>query len=193
MAIISSERLFSEPADFDSPIAILVACHARIEQRLATLRRLAQHLQAHGADAQARTAAASILRYFDEAAPRHHEDEEHDLLPALRAAPLDAQARARLEAVSQTVLADHAAFDALWQPVAPVLRALAAGQAAGRLDAAAVEALSDRYRDHIRLEEEVLFAEAARVLDADTLRRLAHAMQARRGLRPAGPPGPAAP
>ena len=194
MTPIPTERLFAEPADFDSPIAILVACHERIEQRLATLQRLAAHLPAHGADAQARAAATSILRYFDEAAPRHHQDEELDLVPALRAASLPPAQRTRLEAVIGTVLADHDAFDALWRPVAPVLRAVAGGDAGARLDAAAVEALCARYRAHIRLEEDVLFAQAAQALDAAVLRALARSMHARRGLdTSAAPHAPGAP
>ena len=36
-----------------------------------------------GADAEAAESATSIRRYFNEAAPRHHEDEEIDLFPRL--------------------------------------------------------------------------------------------------------------
>ena len=60
---------------------MLAACHLRIEQQCSTLRRLVPHLLAHGADSQARQAAASVLRYFQTAAIDHHADEEEDLFP----------------------------------------------------------------------------------------------------------------
>ena len=64
-------------------LALLSACHGRISRQCATLERLSRHLPAHGSDAAAQTAAASVLRYFDTAAVHHHEDEEEDLFPAL--------------------------------------------------------------------------------------------------------------
>lgn len=36
-------------------------------------------------DVQAQAAAAQILRYFNVAAPLHHQDEDEDLFPALLA------------------------------------------------------------------------------------------------------------
>ena len=47
----------------------------------ALLGRLAEHLGTHGANEDAQVTATSIRRYFNEAAPRHHEDEEVDLFP----------------------------------------------------------------------------------------------------------------
>jgi len=70
-------------AGFEVPLEMLSACHGRIEQQCSTLRRLQSHLLAHGADDQARVAAAAVMRYFDLAARQHHEDEERDLFPAL--------------------------------------------------------------------------------------------------------------
>ncbi|MGE8638194.1 MAG: hemerythrin domain-containing protein, partial [Achromobacter sp.] len=48
----------------DDPLALLSACHGRIARQCATLTRLAAHLPAHGSDAAAQTAAASVARYF---------------------------------------------------------------------------------------------------------------------------------
>jgi pyridoxamine 5'-phosphate oxidase len=59
---------------FDQPIAVLKHCHDRIRKQLATLEKLLAHLPVHGADEQARQAAAAVLKYFDKAAPLHHED-----------------------------------------------------------------------------------------------------------------------
>jgi hypothetical protein len=70
-------------AGTDEPLEMLSACHARIQSQCATLRRLVAHLLAHGVDAEARLAAASVMRYFDTSARHHHADEEEDLFPAL--------------------------------------------------------------------------------------------------------------
>ena len=71
-------------AGFDEPFEMLAACHERVQRMLRLLRRLAAHLGEHGADAQAAQAAVDVMRYFDEAAPRHHDDEELHVLPRLR-------------------------------------------------------------------------------------------------------------
>ena len=71
---------FSSPAAGpEDPLAMLSACHERVERQCRTLTRLLPHLAQHGADAQAREAGQAVLRYFDEAAPNHHADEEDDL------------------------------------------------------------------------------------------------------------------
>ena len=69
---------------FDEPLEMLAACHERIEEQLATLERMAAHLQRKGCDAEAKAAAQSVLRYFDTAGALHHQDEDHDLFPLLR-------------------------------------------------------------------------------------------------------------
>jgi len=78
-----------------------------MERTLALLERLAAHIVAHGADARARDAATDVMRYFDLAAPQHHEDEERHVLPALRA-----QGQA---ALADRIAADHAEMVAAWQ------------------------------------------------------------------------------
>ena len=59
---------------FDDPLGVLRACHRRMERQLATLSRLRRHLPANHADDDARVAAAATMRYFDTAAPHHHDD-----------------------------------------------------------------------------------------------------------------------
>ena len=77
-------------AGFDQPFEMLSACHERVQRSLALLQRLQDHLASHGADPQARDAARDVMRYFDIAAPAHHEDEERHVLPVLRAQGEDA-------------------------------------------------------------------------------------------------------
>ena len=83
--IVMSAPLTPALAGFDEPIEMLKACHERIERQLSTLERLLPHLAANGCDGEARQAAANILRYFNEAGPHHHADEEQDLFPFLLA------------------------------------------------------------------------------------------------------------
>ena len=100
-------------ASFDDPLAMLSACHERIRRQLDTLSRLERHLPEHGCDTDARVAARAILRYFDAAAPHHHEDEEVDVFPRVVArAPECAALVARLEE-------EHAALAANWLPPDP--------------------------------------------------------------------------
>ena len=64
---------------FEQPYEMMEACHERVHRMLALLERLREHLPLHGADAQAQQAARDIMRYFDQAAPQHHTDEELQL------------------------------------------------------------------------------------------------------------------
>jgi len=75
----------------DEPLEALQACHARIEEQLRTLERLAQR-------GSPDRAAAEVVRYFDTSGAQHHRDEDQDLFPLLRAraaapglAPIDAR------------------------------------------------------------------------------------------------------
>ncbi len=49
--------LFDTPAGFDDPLEMLVGCHRRVEKQLQTLKRLREHLQSRGVDAEATSAA----------------------------------------------------------------------------------------------------------------------------------------
>src|SRR3954469_23853386 len=91
---------------YDQPIAVLKHCHDRIRKQLATLSKLLEHLPAHGADEQARQAARAVLKYFDQAAPLHHADEEENLIPMLQATAQGEDA-ATLEAMVPDILKDH--------------------------------------------------------------------------------------
>lgn len=68
---------------FEQPFEMLHACHDRVRRMLALLDRLVAHIPANGVDRQAREAARDVLRYFDEAAPQHHLDEELHVFPRL--------------------------------------------------------------------------------------------------------------
>lgn len=170
----------SPSASFEAPLEMLLACHQRIHKQCATLRRLVPHLQQHGADAQAREAAAQVLRYFNTAAVHHHADEEQDLFPALLESMAGSDAVCLRELIDG-LNAQHQDLDARWREVKRVLDRVAAGEAV-TLDAAAVEAMAEAYAAHIALEEGELLPMAARLLDHTALQRMGAAMRERRGI-----------
>lgn len=171
----------SAPAvGFEVPLEMLSACHARIEQQCATLRRLVPHLAAHGADADARAAAAGVMRYFDVSAPHHHADEEVDLFPALREAVAGSDPVCIRE-LAEALSAEHRELEARWARVRAVLERVAAGDAT-RLASADVEALVGLYERHIEREERELLPMAARLLSDAELDAAGRAMRERRGI-----------
>ncbi|SFD72912.1 pyridoxamine 5'-phosphate oxidase [Massilia yuzhufengensis] len=173
--------------DFDQPIAVLKHCHGRIRKQLATLDKLLAHLPEFGADEQARQAAQAVLTYFEKAAHLHHDDEEQDLIPMLRAVAQGEDA-ATLQALAPVILQDHQDMDALWQDLHEQLAAIATGGAA-TLSASAVQRFSQRYLAHMEREESTMAPMAMRLFSQEQMAQLGKAMQARRGIGAA----PAAP
>lgn len=159
---------------FDDPLEMLLACHGRIQAQCATLHKLLAHLPQHGGDTQAQQAARAILRYFDTAGRHHHDDEEKDLFPLLRATS-DSTAHALVA----RLLDEHKEMDAAWQQLRPYLTELADGKSAV-LDATAAEHFIDVYDRHIALENSELLPLAKRLLTATQLLTLGKSMAARR-------------
>lgn len=160
---------------FEQPFEMLAACHERVQRSLDLLQRLLAHWPVQGADAMARSAAADVWRYFEIAAPQHHLDEERHVLPRLAAAadPALREAAARL-------LADHAAFAALWATLGPALAALRDGAppAAGWQQAA--EAFIARHAGHLALEDQLVFPAACAATPAAEWPAIGAEMAARR-------------
>lgn len=171
-------ELFGEPGapSFDDPLGMLRACHGRIERQLATLQKLAAHLPEHGADAQAQAAARAILRYFDNAAPNHHADEEASLFPRVLA-----RSPAARDMIAILERDHHGAFDANWRELRPLLVAIAAGQR-DTLPPDLVRTVREAYEAHIALENDQLFPLCADVLTVDELAAIGGEMAARRGV-----------
>ena len=166
-------------ASFDDPLAMLSACHGRIRRQLETLSRLERHLPEHGCDTDARVAARAILRYFDTAAPHHHEDEEVDVFPRVVArAPECAALVARLEA-------EHLVLAANWRHLRPLLAGIAAGQRAV-LPPKLVRDATAAYDAHIEAEETELIPLARELLPPEEIAAVGRAMARRRGVAPAG-------
>ena len=174
-------ELWNTPAGFDEPLEALSACHRRIEKQLATLARLQKHLSRHVCDDQAIAAAAGILRYFLDAAPNHHADEEFDLFPRLlRAAQATADHALAFELVSH-LLVEHRDMEMLWGGVREALEKLKPGEP-GILDLELCKNFARDYASHIDREDNQLLPLAARILKTNDLEALGNAMAKRRGL-----------
>lgn len=183
-ATSSLPGLHSPAAGFDEPFEVLSACHERVRRSLGLLQRLVAHVAQHGADDQARDAARDVARYFNLAAPAHHEDEERHVLPLLHAS-----ADARLHEAAQRMLADHARIRATWQALEPALQALQRGETDPQL-AEAAQAFVQAHEGHLELEDGLAFpgARAQQEAAADGAAQreaMGCEMAQRRGVKPA--------
>ncbi len=157
---------------------MLEACHERVLRTLALLDRLRAHVHQHGADADARQAARDVLRYFDIAAPLHHQDEELHVFPLLLA-----QAGPEVRALVQRLQQDHVAMTTDWAAARVPLRALADAAAAAFTpeDDAALDRFTQRYAGHITAEEGTAYPAAVALLAPATLVAMGQEMAVRRG------------
>ena len=165
-------------ADFDEPLALLLACHDRVRSSILLLREIGQSVAAGRIDAGVHRAAADVLHYFDRAAPQHHEDEEQHIFPCVLA-------QGGGDVVRQAVLKlqeEHLAMEAQWARLRVALAALADGHrvAYDAMQIAAATRFCDLYEEHARLEEEVVFPIAENLLDAVARRRAGTEMVRRR-------------
>ena len=163
---------------FEQPFAMLEACHERVQRTLGLLGRLRAHVHEHGADDDARQAARDVLRYFDIAAPLHHQDEELHVFPLLLA-----EATPEVRALVTRLQQDHLAMTADWASARAGLQALLDENATGFTpqDEAALDRFAMRYDAHIAAEEGVAYPAAAALLPPTALAAMGREMAARRG------------
>lgn len=164
-------------AGFEEPFEMLEACHQRVHRMLGLLQRLASHLRESGADANAQQAARDVMRYFDLAAPAHHEDEERHVLPRLR--------QSGLAGLADRLHDEHTRMAATWAGVRVDLgRVAEGGWQAADLDAAAArwQAMAALYTAHIEAEESAAYPAVRDLADAVALRAMGDEMSRRRGL-----------
>lgn len=173
--------LFDAPPGFDDPLEMLLGCHRRIEKQLETLKRLRTHVEARGVDAEASSAAQSVLKYFQQAAANHHEDEERDLFPLLEARIADPGERTRFETLRSKLEADHRALEAAWARLKRPLEGIGDGLTR-TLPAAEVLAFVAAYASHILLEESAFQDLFDRWLDDADRKALGRSLATRRGV-----------
>lgn len=176
-------QIGAKTQDFSDPTGLLSDCHRRIEMFLGVLQRVAQMLDSP-LPADARDSFQTALRYFQDAAPKHTQDEEESLFPRLRGIqhPEIEMALSALNALEH----DHRRADALHSEVHQLgLKCLENGNLSVP-DAVrfrrAVGDLTSIYGEHIRIEDDVVFPAAQRELSRSQKDAIASEMRSRREL-----------
>jgi hemerythrin-like domain-containing protein len=163
---------------------MLSACHERVERSLALLERLQQHLQNKGWDEQAAQAARDVMRYFDLAAPLHHQDEELHVFPPLLAAGDEAVC-----GVVRRLQQDHVAMEANWRRARTVLQHVAEPASPGgwvplsASELADLRAFAEPYARHIEDEERLVYPAARPLIQGEGLQAMSADMRVRRGAK----------
>lgn len=166
---------------FSDPTGLLSDCHRRIEMFLRVLEAVASVIDRPMTE-ETRVALESALRYFREAAPKHTADEEESLFPRLRQMHLpDIEAAIeRLEPLEHDHLLAgslHAVVEELGQRYLATKSLESTGVEAFRN---AIASLVSVYKQHISIEDELVFPLAARLLSGNDKDAIADEMAARR-------------
>lgn len=170
----------------EAPFEMLVACHERVQRSLNLMGRLQQHLQDKGLDDDARQAARDVLRYFDLAAPLHHQDEELHVFPPLLAGP-----DAAVHTVVRQLMQDHLHMEQAWAQARVVLQGVAEGtpatwQALTPAQTAQLDHFASLYAQHIQNEERIVYPAAQTVVQGEVLQAMSQDMARRRGAKVTG-------
>ncbi len=133
--------------------------HRRVMQALSQLRLMLEQLDSPGHDDAARELAGQICNFFDSTARAHHAAEEQLVFPSLLASG-DAELVQHVRRLQQ----DHGWLEEDWLELAPQLRAVAEGQNWYDPDflRAATQTFTELYREHIALEETVVYPASRR-------------------------------
>jgi hemerythrin-like domain-containing protein len=171
------ERLMSRPKSHPdrprrSPTAgsatmeVLDRTHREILAMLAQVQLLIEKLEARGIDDGTRRLAHDVCAFFDETARPHHAAEEELVFPDLLATG-DAELVQNVKRLQQ----DHGWLEEDWLELAPQLRAVANGQSWYDIDLlrSCVPTFTELYRDHIALEEDVVYPASRRFRAATSL------------------------
>ena len=175
-----SSLMAAPGAGFEQPFEMLEACHERVQRMLALLARLREHLRTHGADTQAQQAARDVMRYFDQAAPQHHHDEELHVFP-----PLLAEGDPRIVAVVARLQQDHLQMESRWGAARQVLALVGEGRI-DRLapqDEAMLDAFAGPYEAHIQAEEDIAYPAAQSLITEPGRAAMGEEMMRRRGVK----------
>jgi hemerythrin-like domain-containing protein len=137
----------------------LDAEHRQVMETLGDLAKLIESLDADGITPQTRASARQICDFFTTHARAHHAAEERLVFPSLLSSndPTLVQHVLRLQQ-------DHGWLEEDWLEIEPQLQAVATGISSYDLDMLryALPVFEELYRDHIALEESLIYPEARR-------------------------------
>jgi hemerythrin-like domain-containing protein len=150
-------------------IEVLERTHREIVEMLTRMHLLVEKVEVRGIDDSVRKLAADICRFFDETARPHHAAEEELVFPDLLASG-DPELVQHVNRLQQ----DHGWLEEDWLELSPQLRAVANGQSWYDIDIlrSGVPVFTELYRDHIALEETVVYPASRRFHHGDLLRHL---------------------
>lgn len=166
----------------DAPFEMLVACHERVQRSLDLMARLQQYLVDKNVDDSARSAARDVMRYFDLAAPLHHQDEELHVFPPLLAGPDTA-----VHAVVRKLMQDHRQMEQVWGQARSVLQSIVDADVSTAFvltptQTAILYQFASLYGQHIQDEECIVYPAAQAVTGPDALQAMSQDMVRRRGV-----------
>ena len=177
-------QIGAEVHNFSDPTGLLSDCHRRIELFLGSLEGVAKTVD-RPLNNDIASALTSALRYFREAAPKHTADEEESLFPRLRHIQ-DPQVQSALDQIEQ-LEKDHRRANPLHQEVERLgSRYLSMGSLSPQESESfrqAVAELSSMYRQHISVEDHLVFPVAARLLSPADRTSIAEEMASRRKVK----------
>jgi hemerythrin-like domain-containing protein len=159
---------------------VLDACHRDTVMRLDELDALVAGLADAAPDAAARAAAARIVQFFNTTSRQHHEDEERHVFAELLSRGSDEVVQA-----VQRLRQDHGWLQEDWLELEPQLDALASGQSWVDRDILreGVEIFVALSRDHVALEESLIYPQARALIGGTERRAMGREMAARRRRR----------
>jgi hemerythrin-like domain-containing protein len=170
----------SPGAGFEEPFEMLSACHERALRMLGLLARLREHLASVGWDASAAQAARDVMRYFDLAAPLHHEDEELHVFPVILADPASP-----LYDLVRRLQREHVAVAANWAVARLVLVRVCDAQPdtwqpLSASEQAALDRFVTLYEQHAEDEDRLVFPAARKQLNSPQTHAMGTEMMNRR-------------
>lgn len=145
------------------PLEALDRTHREILAVLQEFSRLLDHLDEHGPDETARASAHAIASFFVTEARAHHAAEERHVFPGLLASGDEALVHS-----VRRLQQDHGWLEEDWLELEPQIDAIALGYTWYDLDTlrAALPVFEALYREHIALEESLIYPAAQRHAEA---------------------------
>ena len=173
-------------ADFSQPIELMMDCHRRIERFLISLAKVSRTSSAASLDDPHREALRTALDYFTQAGPRHNQDEEASLFPALKELH-HSEIQAAVTKIAE-LAGEHRQAEQIHKRIDDLGRQWLAKGRIGPDElhefGGLVDQLIKLYEPHIAMEEREIFPLAARMLAPQAIAEIGEQMRLRRIVNP---------